>query len=221
MSQVRLDRYEADGRLPMVCMRCGEPATVTRSRNMSWCPPWVGVLFLAGLVPYVIVAMILTKRARVQVPLCDSHKGHWLYRLLIVLGSFFLLLFVGIVGAVLFAVAPRQFQDSAGPFMCLGGAFLFIIWVVVLIVAQNTAIRPREITDDEIMLTGVCNEFVAAVDEAEHARLARRRERRRLRDDEDDDEDEEPAPRRKRPATDAFEEDDRPRKRRPPDVYDE
>src|SRR5258708_14518335 len=62
MPQIRLDREDADGRLPMVCMRCGEPATVTRTRNMSWCPPWVGVLFLAGLIPYVIVAIIMTKR---------------------------------------------------------------------------------------------------------------------------------------------------------------
>jgi hypothetical protein len=218
MPQIRLDREDADGRLPMVCMRCGEPATVTRSRNMSWCPPWVGVLFLAGLVPYVIVAMILTKRTRVIVPLCDAHKGHWLYRLLIVLGSFFLLLFAGIVGTALFAMAPRQFQDSAGPFMCLGGAFLFITWVVVLIVAQNTAIRPKEITDTEIVLTAVCNEFVDAVDESERARIARRRERRRLRDEEDEDEESRP---RKRPATDSFEEDDRPRKRPPPDAYKE
>jgi hypothetical protein len=76
-----------------------------------------------------------------------------------------------------------------------------------VIVAQNTAIRPREITDDEFLLTGVCNEFVDAVDEAARARIARRRERRRQRDH---DEDEEPRP-RKRSAADAFEDDDRPR----------
>jgi hypothetical protein len=219
MPEIRLDREVADGRLPMICMRCGEPATVTRSRNMSWCPPWVGVLFLAGLIPYVIVALILTKRTRVIVPLCDSHKGHWLYRLLIVLGSLFFLLLVGILGVAVFAMTPRQFQDSVGPFMCLGGVALFIIWIVVLVVCQNTAIRPKEITDTEIVLTAVCNEFVDAVDEAERARSARRRERRRLRDD-DEDEDEEPRSRR-RPASDAFEEDDRPRKRPPPDAYKE
>ena len=60
MPEIRVHKDEADGELPMICMRCGEPATVTRSRNMSWCPPWVGVLLIAGLVPYVIVALILT-----------------------------------------------------------------------------------------------------------------------------------------------------------------
>src|ERR1700694_4899195 len=33
MPQIRLHKDEADGGLPMVCMRCGEPATVTRTRN--------------------------------------------------------------------------------------------------------------------------------------------------------------------------------------------
>jgi hypothetical protein len=64
MAEIRLDREEADGGLPDICMCCGEEATVTKTKKMSWCPPWVGVLFLAGLLPYIIVMLIMTKRAR-------------------------------------------------------------------------------------------------------------------------------------------------------------
>src|SRR5207247_1179889 len=95
MAEIRLDLGEADGYLPDICMCCGGAATVTKTRKMSWCPPWVGVLILAGLIPYAIVAMILTKRATVQVPLCDQHKGHWFNRALLAFGSFFLFTAIG------------------------------------------------------------------------------------------------------------------------------
>src|SRR5438132_831128 len=118
MAEIRLDLEDADGYLPGVCMCCGEEATVTKTRKMSWCPPWVGVLILAGLIPYAIVAIILTKRATVQVPLCEQHKGHWLYRQLIVGGSFFVFLMIGVVAFIVAMILdPRG--DDVGPFMCL------------------------------------------------------------------------------------------------------
>src|ERR1700693_44489 len=108
MAEIRLHLDEADGGLPTVCMRCGEPATVGKSRRMSWCPPWVGVLILVGLVPYVIVALILTKRTLVQAPFCDQHKGHWLKRMLIGLGTFLGVAIVGVGSFVLLVSTPRH-----------------------------------------------------------------------------------------------------------------
>ena len=49
MAEIRLQLDEADGGLPDICMRCGSEATVTKTKTMSWCPQWVGVLILAGV----------------------------------------------------------------------------------------------------------------------------------------------------------------------------
>jgi hypothetical protein len=212
MATVRLDLREADGRLPMVCMRCGEPATVTRSKNMSWCPPWVGVLILAGLLPYLIVAIVLTKRTHVQGPFCDRHKGHWLSRVLIVASTAVLVAMVGIGAIVLVSAAPRQRGDeSLTGLVCLGGFVLFLAWLIAMMIVQNTAIRPKEITDYDIVLTGVCDAFVDAVEEADREREAARRQRRRRHDDDEDDY----VPPTVRPV-DAIQEDEPPPRPRPP-----
>ncbi len=169
MAQVRLDRDEVD-ELPAVCMRCGQPSAVIRARMFSWCPPWVGILILVGLLPYIIVHLILTKRMRVNVPLCEPHKNHWLWRAVIVWGS--LLVLGGLVAVGLALQQPLADQAGVAPddlfgYLCLGSVALLVVWIVIAMVAQQTAIRPVEITDDTITLTGVNQDFRHALKELE------------------------------------------------------
>src|SRR5262249_28191839 len=112
MASITLDRDRLRAKdLPACCLRCGEPATLNKDRNFSWCPPWVGVLILAGLLPYLIVSLILTKRARVAVPLCAAHANHWRWREWVIWGSF---LFLGILFfAVLVLISGNQNQGLA------------------------------------------------------------------------------------------------------------
>ena len=161
MADVRLRLREVDGYLPQVCMCCGEPASDTKTRTMSWCPPWVGILILAGLLPWAIVVAILTRRVTVQVPLCEQHQSHWLNRNLLIWGSFFLFGLLGLGGIVLGLNLPRQEQDAVMPFICIGSGVMLLAWVIILVICQQTAIRPKEITDDDITLTGVCGAFIA------------------------------------------------------------
>ena len=75
MATVRLGRFEVErGMLPQVCMACGAPAAVRKSKKFAWHPQWIYVLLLAGLLPLIIVAAILTKRMTVAAPFCDDHK---------------------------------------------------------------------------------------------------------------------------------------------------
>jgi len=97
---------------------------------------------------------------------------------------------------------------------------VFVAFLVVVIAAQATAIRPEEITDRGIRLTGVCMSFVDAYrDMEDRERAARRgalerwddrRDRRR-----DDDEDDRP---RRRPRDDRYrgdeQQEERPRRPR-------
>ena len=86
MAHIRLHVQQADGRLPMVCMRCGEPANVVKTKKLSYYPRWLILLVLGGvpgLLLLVILALVLRKRATLQTPLCDRHQGHWTIRLAI------------------------------------------------------------------------------------------------------------------------------------------
>jgi hypothetical protein len=234
MAEIRLDKDEADGELPDVCMCCGEESTVTKKKNMSWCPPWVGFLILVAWPVWLIVMILMTKRATLQAPLCDQHKNHWLIRTLIVAGSGVLFALMAVLGFIGFAVLDPRVGEQFGWIGCLGGIGLFVTWIIILIVCQNTAIRPKEITDDEITLQGVSDAFVEALDERHAAKRARRKKAMRSRDDEDEDEEEPAPPPKKKPASNAIttkkrppaediEEDEapRPRKKRPPADDDE
>src|SRR6516162_3224465 len=202
MPEIRMRLREADGYLPAVCMCCGATASTTKVKKMQWCPPWVGVLILAGLLPYVIVAVILTKRATVQAPLCEQHQGHWLNRLLLIWGSFFLFGLIGLAGIIFAANLPPPDAENVFPFVCIASIVLLVVWLVIVIACQNTVIRPKEITDTEITLTGVCEAFVNAVEEDREERRARKRDRPRRWDEEDE---YEPRP-RKTPPSEAIEE---------------
>lgn len=164
-----------DEDLPELCMRCGAPAEAHREKTFSWYPQWVIVLLLAGLLPFVIVALVLTKKKRVRVPFCRAHAHHWSGRTAVTLLSFLGLVGLAIGGVVLANVAggPNGF-DEYGGFVCAGSAVALVVWLIAVAVLQQTAIRPTEITDNSITLTNVSREFVGAYEE--NRRASRRRD---------------------------------------------
>jgi hypothetical protein len=201
MAQIRLHLAQVDGFLPAVCMCCGQPATTTQMKRMSWHPPWAGG----------IIALAMTKYATVQAPFCDQHKGHWCKRTLLLWGSFFLFFLFGAGSLVIALNLPPHAVETALPIVGIGCGVLLVTWIIIAIVCQSTSIRTTEITDAEISLTGVSEDFVEAVAEEERARRKRRAQRRRERErpgrwrDDVDDDDDIPRPRRRR-EDDRFEE---------------
>jgi hypothetical protein len=188
MAAVRLYRDETDEfELPAVCMKCGAQATAWKSKTFSWHPPWVYVLILAGLLPFAVVALALTQRRTLQAPLCAAHRGHWLWRQLIVIGSFFALL---IGGAIAVAVlieedGQRRAGDSVAGLLCLGVVGGLVAWIVLAAIAQATSIRAADMTNNWVLLKGVSPVFAEAVEEDrdryEEEREAAAAERRRDR----------------------------------------
>jgi hypothetical protein len=160
MASVRIrSPYRSRQRLPDICMKCGQPSETVKDKQFAWYPPWVWVTILAGLLPFIIIAAVLTKRMRVQAPLCYAHSGHWLMRQLLLVGTFFVLLALGFAAAVL--LSDRK-TEPLGGMACIGVVFLLVAWIVLAIVVQVSTIRPTEITDYDITLTGVAQEFAEA-----------------------------------------------------------
>jgi hypothetical protein len=166
--------------LPPVCMKCGAPATVRKSKQFSWVPPSIAGFALIP-VAYAVLALVMTKRQRVETTFCDRHSSYWwLYPLILWIAV------VGIVGfgvvlwiAAMAAAGPGR--DEVGALPCLGIAGGVIVLAIVAAIINNSRIRPKEITDRHIYLDGVCAEFADAVEDEEYRR-------RRAFDRDDDDE---------------------------------
>jgi hypothetical protein len=211
MARIKLSSYECSRNLlPGVCMFCGEAAAERKAKTFSWHPGWVWVLVLASPLIAFIVAVVLTKRMAVRVPVCAEHAGYWVRRNLILLGSFAVVGILCLGGIMYMSSQPPGPKDDLAGWICGGGIFLFLAWLIVAAVYSSKGVRPDEITDRYIRLTGVHEAFIDALEE-DRSRDREDRERSRYgdeRDDYDDERDRDP-PRRR-----SYDDDYRPRRRR-------
>jgi hypothetical protein len=188
MARLRLKRWEIeDYDLPPVCAKCGQPAEVHPKKTFSWHPPWVIVLILAGLLIYVIVAVILTKRMTVPLPFCERHRNYWRNRSIFIYGGLLGLLLLAVIGVIIASALDPRGQDTSLGLVCVGSGVLFLVWLIAAAIMQTTSIRPNEITDRSITLVGLSRDFVDAVEDDREAaeEEADRRWRERSRDKED------------------------------------
>ncbi len=219
MATVWLDTELCEsGDLPDVCLKCGRATSSRVRKTFSWLPGWVYLFILAGLLVFVILALILRKSVTAHVPLCQEHKNHWLYRALgIVLGLFAAIGWV-VIAAILMGSLPPGSDLNALLGLSILGALLG--WLIAAAVVSTTAIRAVEISDRRgLKLNGVCRDFVEAYRDFEegfedvrrprrvrHDAEERWSERRRGRPEErgryrgEDDEDRPRRPKRDRPG---------------------
>jgi hypothetical protein len=56
------------------CVKCNEPGSKELMRELHWHSPWLYIMVVfPGVVIYALVAMIVRKKAAVQVSLCERH----------------------------------------------------------------------------------------------------------------------------------------------------
>ncbi|MFL5340643.1 MAG: hypothetical protein ACJ8F7_10875 [Gemmataceae bacterium] len=172
MADIELRNSDTDAdRLPEVCMACGGPSITHIRKTFSWYPPWVGITILAGVLPFAIIAMVLTKRMRVEVPVCERHRGYWWKRYMLMWIPLLVLALFGIGAMIAASNAGKVIGDWVG-FACVGSAGLGLIWLITAAVIQSMMIRPREITDRTITLRNVSVGFADAF--ADFRRASRR-----------------------------------------------
>ena len=141
------------------------PATTRKGKQFSWHHPALYFTLLAGVLIYVIVALILTKRRWLSAPFCEQHKNHWLWRTAAALGGLALVAAVGAAAFMLVTSADQGGSDELGGGICLGSIALLLGWLVAVVVIQLGAIRATEITDRSITLTNVAQGFLIAYEE--------------------------------------------------------
>jgi hypothetical protein len=133
--------------LPDHCTKCNKPANGFRlRRNLSWHAPWLLILLISPII-YVIVAVIVSKRAKIQIGLCPEHRRTRARDLLIAW-----LIFASSVAAfVLSAVL------SNGWYMLIGIGLLLVSAIYGSV--RVPMVQAKRIDDQFVWLNGVSDDY--------------------------------------------------------------
>jgi hypothetical protein len=83
--------------LPARCVKCNAPAAQMLKRNLMWHPPGWYFMIIISLPIYIIVALIVRQTIKLEVGLCETHRGK--RRLAITIGWVLSLLGIGLLVA--------------------------------------------------------------------------------------------------------------------------
>jgi hypothetical protein len=165
------DEFE-EALLPPSCMRCGAPATLAKQKTFFWGPKWLLTLLLVGAVCFaplfgiaIILNLILLKRMRIWVTLCEGHRNHWLPLRILLFSGIGILALLSFTTIVLFKTTRGPGDPRGELGFGFGVATVAFLLAMVFSAAflQTRVIRPAEITEDSITLTGVADVYVCMV----------------------------------------------------------
>lgn len=137
--------------LPPPCVKCGAPANGKPvNKNFSWHHPAFYLLILAGMLIYLIVAVIVRKSMRMTVPLCARHAQRrstavtlaWVIPLIGVADAF-ILPNLGMDGGLVALITAAMIVTG------------IVIWAIV-----DYPIRPKSIDQYRGVFTGFCEEYL-------------------------------------------------------------
>lgn len=153
--------------LPDICMVCGTVTKRKSEQNFEHTPDSYGVLIVILMVVFfpagIVVAVMSTKKSRVQAPVCFKHRNHWLKLVLFASIAWLLIpatLFPGLAICGVFSdgatTAPRI---VAGVLTAVSGV---VLYVGPLIYLCCTRIGVDGITERDITFTRVHAAFARA-----------------------------------------------------------
>jgi hypothetical protein len=140
--------------LPDRCVKCNEPTHGQRlKRQLYWHPPAFYALILINLLVYVLVAVIVRKRARLDIGLCERHRQR---RVWVILSSW-----VSVLGGVVLAI--YGFTNN----LEVLGAFASLAAIVGGITGGvlGPQIAAAKIDKEYVWVKGVCHEYLDTLPE--------------------------------------------------------
>ena len=134
--------------LPMRCVKCNAYTHGRLTRKLSWHHPAIFILLLVAWLIYLIVAMVVRKRATVELGLCEEHQARrrtfiWITAIIVVLGL--LGIFLGLSG------------NDGTP--ALIGLMLLLVGLIFGIFAARVT-YPSKIDDQFVWLKGVNKDYL-------------------------------------------------------------
>lgn len=138
--------------LPDICMKSNLPANRRLRRDLRWHHPAVFVALLVNLIVYLIIAMIMTKKATIHMPLTDEWFGRRRTRMLIAWG-------VALLAVLMFFGGIAAIDTDYGIFITLAGLFVALgAGIGGLLGCQ--LVTPKRMTDQYIWLKGVHPDYL-------------------------------------------------------------
>jgi hypothetical protein len=138
-----------EAQLPDRCVKCNAPAAGRRlKRRLYWHHPAVYLLILCSLLIYVIVAIVIRKRAVIDIGLCERHFARRKLNLWI---SWMMAL-----GGVVSIVAAIAYNN--GWLGLTGGVLLLAAAIYGL--ATTQMVSAKRIDQNHVWVRGACREFL-------------------------------------------------------------
>ncbi|HWP53131.1 MAG TPA: zinc finger protein [Pyrinomonadaceae bacterium] len=139
-----------DASLPDYCVKCDAPADGFRlKRNLSWHHPALFLLILLAWLLYLILAMVLRKRATVYLGLCREHSEK--RRTLLIAG--FVILAVSV--ALIFGAIASDYPAVA--LLGLVGILASAIWLAFI----ARVVTVKKIDDQFVWLNGINENYLS------------------------------------------------------------
>lgn len=140
---------------PSRCVKCNEPSVEPRKvRKVYWHHPALYVLFFFYAIIYIIVALIVRKKAEIDPGLCEEHMEK--RRLWIIIGW---------VGSIVSLFVWPMSAGALGIDSWQAFAFGFLAFLVIVIVSIVKAriLYPRRIDERYARLQGADERFLASL----------------------------------------------------------
>lgn len=143
--------------LPAHCVKTNGVTEERLKFNFTWHPPWVVALILIAVPVYIVVALALTKRATLDIPLSPERlerRSAGRFRALMLGLASVLAIVLGIYGLVTDA-------GGAWPILSLLGGLAVGLAAMIYGAMASKTVTPTKIDDQYVYLKGVCPEFLA------------------------------------------------------------
>ena len=153
---------------PDRCIKCNEPTTRRLRRVLHWHLPIIYLLMIAPIL-YVVVAIVVGKKAEFHVPLSERFIARRRSNTLIAV----FLLFAGVIA---FGIGIALIQSSEPNLFVLAGCLMLIgpgLWLVASLwgIYGCRVISANYIDDHFAKISGVGSEFLASLPEWPHRNL--------------------------------------------------
>ncbi|HTN74874.1 MAG TPA: hypothetical protein VL096_06490 [Pirellulaceae bacterium] len=144
-----------DALLPDRCVKSNQPTKRRLKRNLVWYPKWLLITLLGGWLPYVILVLVLQKKATIQIGLTEEWLSRRWQRIGIAWG-------LVLLGFALFAggIAMLDQVEVLGGVMMLSAIFMLLGGAIYGLMSARM-VYPKKIDDRFVWLQGVAPEYLA------------------------------------------------------------
>jgi hypothetical protein len=144
-----------DAVLPDRCIKSNVATDRKLKRSLNWHPSWVFLTILISLCVYIVIALILSKKATIRIGLSDEWFAKRSRAILIGWGSV-----LASIGMLISGGAMIEQNDAFG-ILILAGVVLFLFGAIYGLIRARM-ISPTKIDDAYVWIKGANAEYLAS-----------------------------------------------------------